>query len=120
MGYGLLAIFMQLIMYIIESYLMFAASAIAGNTIIRSLFAAACPLFDRQMFNTLHINWGMTLLACLALVLIPVPLAFMKYGERLRRKSQWAPTFGPPVVAAVRVESEDEAEGGKDEEKAGP
>ena len=97
---------MQLIMYIIEAYLMFAASAIAGNTIIRSLFAASCPLFDRQMFNALHINWGLTLLGCLALVLIPVPLAFMKYGERLRKRSKWAPTFGPPVPAPVVEEEE--------------
>jgi MFS transporter, DHA1 family, multidrug resistance protein len=107
-GFGLLGIFMQLIMYIIESYLMFAASAIAGNTIIRSLFAAACPLFDRQMFAGMGVHWAMTLLGCIALILIPVPIAFLKYGERLRRKSKWAPTFGPP--APVMRSEEGDAE----------
>lgn len=48
------------------------------------------------MFNGMHLNWGFTLLGCLALVLTPVPLAFIKYGPAIRKKSKWAPTFGPP------------------------
>jgi hypothetical protein len=41
--------------YIIDSYLMFAASAIAGNTMLRSLCGFAFPMFATQMFNgTLH------------------------------------------------------------------
>ncbi|KIX92435.1 uncharacterized protein Z520_11910 [Fonsecaea multimorphosa CBS 102226] len=98
-GFGLLSIFMQLVMYIIDAYLMFAASALAGNTIIRSLFAAACPLFDRQMFENMKIQWGFTLLGCVAAVLVPVPLLLHLYGPKLRQKSKWAPTFSlPPQV----------------------
>jgi DHA1 family multidrug resistance protein-like MFS transporter len=37
--------------YIIDSYLMFAASAIAGNTMLRSLCGFAFPMFATQMFN---------------------------------------------------------------------
>ncbi|KPI35822.1 putative transporter [Cyphellophora attinorum] len=95
-GYGLLGIFMQLNMYIIESYLMFAASAIAGNTMIRSLFAAACPLFDRQMFEAMHVNWAMSLLGFVALALAPVPFLFYRYGPRIRGKSKWAPQLPVP------------------------
>jgi DHA1 family multidrug resistance protein-like MFS transporter len=37
--------------YIIDSYLMFAASAIAGNTMLRSLCGFAFPMFATQMFD---------------------------------------------------------------------
>ena len=38
-------VFLQCLNYIIDSYLMFAASAIAANTIMRSIFGAVFPLF---------------------------------------------------------------------------
>jgi len=37
--------------YVIDAYLMYAASAFAANTMIRSGVAAAFPLFTRQMFK---------------------------------------------------------------------
>jgi DHA1 family multidrug resistance protein-like MFS transporter len=37
--------------YLIESYLMFAASAIAANTMLRSLAGAGFPLFARYAFR---------------------------------------------------------------------
>jgi len=39
-GFGIYAVFLQCLNYIIDAYLMFAASAIAANTIMRSLFGA--------------------------------------------------------------------------------
>lgn len=44
-GFGIFSVFLQCLNYIIDSYLMFAASAIAANTIMRSLFGAIFPLF---------------------------------------------------------------------------
>jgi DHA1 family multidrug resistance protein-like MFS transporter len=46
-GFGILTIFLNLLNYLIESYLMFAASAIAANTMLRSLAGAGFPLFAR-------------------------------------------------------------------------
>ena len=46
-GFGILLIFLNLLNYLVESYLMFAASAIAANTLLRSLFGAVFPLFAR-------------------------------------------------------------------------
>ena len=37
--------------YVVDSYLMYAASAFAANTMIRSGVAATFPLFTRQMFK---------------------------------------------------------------------
>ncbi|MCJ1475355.1 hypothetical protein MMC13_004017 [Lambiella insularis] len=98
-GFGLLAIFLQSLNYIVDAYLMFAASAIAANTFLRSLAAAAFPLFATYMFQGLGVNWAGTLLGCVAAVLVPIPVIFLKYGARIRKKSKFAPTFpNPPGV----------------------
>lgn len=44
-GFGIFTVFIQCLNYIIDAYLMFSASAIAANTIMRSLFGAIFPLF---------------------------------------------------------------------------
>ena len=44
-------IFVQCLNYIVDSYLMFAASAVAANTIMRSTVGAIFPLFATYMFN---------------------------------------------------------------------
>jgi DHA1 family multidrug resistance protein-like MFS transporter len=94
-GFGLLTIFLQSFNYIIDAYLMFAASAIAGNTFLRSLAGAGFPLFATQMFDALGVNWTGTLLGCVAAVLVPIPVLFYVFGARIRAKSAYAPSFNP-------------------------
>lgn len=89
-GYGLLSIFLPSMNYIIDSYLMFAASAIAGNTFLRSSFGAAFPLFATAMFHNLGINWAGTVLGCIAVALVPIPFLFARYGEKIRQRSKFA------------------------------
>ncbi|KAK9239871.1 major facilitator superfamily domain-containing protein [Lipomyces kononenkoae] len=91
-GCGIILIFLTSLTYIIESYLMFAASAMAANTMMRSFFAAGFPLFANQLFHNLHVQWAGTLLGCVAIVLLPVPVFFYLYGQRLRKISKYAPT----------------------------
>ncbi|PBP21286.1 MFS multidrug transporter-like protein [Diplocarpon rosae] len=91
-GFGLLAIFLQSLNYLVDAYLMFAASAIAANTFLRSLAGAGFPLFSQYMFSALGVNWTGTLLGCVALALVPIPVIFYKYGEKIRRRSAFAPT----------------------------
>ncbi|KAK8025571.1 MFS general substrate transporter [Apiospora arundinis] len=91
-GYGLMAIFLQALNYLVDAYLMFAASAIAGNTFLRSLCGAGFPLFASYMFNGMGINWAATLLGCVATALVPIPVIFYLYGHKIRAKSRFAPT----------------------------
>ncbi|KAF2120475.1 major facilitator superfamily [Lophiotrema nucula] len=91
-GFGLLSIFLQALNYLVDAYLMFAASAIAANTFLRSLCGAAFPLFAQQMFQGMGINYAATLLGCIAAVLVPVPVWFYLRGAKLREKSKFAPT----------------------------
>ena len=104
-----MSIFLQSLNYLVDAYLMFAASAIAGNTFLRSLCGAGFPLFARQMFDGMGIQWASTLLGCIALVLAPIPFIFYKYGAKIRAKSAYAPTF-PPQNAETSGEDEEKPE----------
>ncbi|EEB99472.1 hypothetical protein MPER_00844 [Moniliophthora perniciosa FA553] len=95
---------LSLFNYIIDTYLMFAASALAANTVVRSLFGAAFPLvghsaklmgtqlFARQMYAALGPRWASSLLGFIALAMTPIPFIFIKFGSRLREKSKYAPS----------------------------
>lgn len=89
-GMGLILLFLPSLNYIIDCYLFFAASALAGNTFLRSAFGAAFPLFAKQMFTNMGIQWASTLLGCLSLIMVPVPFLFYKYGKTIRAKSKFA------------------------------
>lgn len=82
-GFGLLGIFLPAVNYIVDSYLFFAASALAGNTFLRSSFGAAFPLFASFMFHNMGTNWAGLLLGLFGLCLSPVPFLFMKFGKRI-------------------------------------
>ncbi|KAH7929150.1 MFS general substrate transporter [Leucogyrophana mollusca] len=83
--------FISFFSYVIDTYLMYSASALAGHTVIRSIFAIAFPLFTVQMFTKMGSNWAATLLGLIGLVLTPSPFLFFKYGARIRAKSRFAP-----------------------------
>lgn len=90
-GFGIFTVFLQLLNYIVDAYLMFAASAIAGNTFLRSLCGCVFPLFASYMFNGIGINWSMTILGCVATLAIPMPVCFLLFGKKIRSKSKMAP-----------------------------
>lgn len=71
---------------------MYAASAIAGNTVCRSALAAVAPLWTEQMFSALGVGGAGSLIGGVACLLAPIPFLFYKYGKRIRQRSQFAPT----------------------------
>jgi len=91
--------------YLVDTYLLYAASALAGHTIIRSATGAAFPLFTTQMFVNLGINWAATLLGGIALLLAPMPFLFYKYGSRVRSKSSFAPCTDLKVAEFLKAEA---------------
>ncbi|KAJ8114980.1 hypothetical protein OPT61_g3267 [Boeremia exigua] len=86
-GFGLLCIFLPCFNYLVDAYLPLAASAVAANIMLRSAFATGFPLFSTQMFENLGVQWAGTLLGCLAVVMIPIPVIFRAYGPMLRGHS---------------------------------
>lgn len=89
-GFGIFAIFLPSINYIVDSYLIYAASALAANTFIRSIFGAVFPLFGSYMFHGMNTKWAGVLLGLFGFAMAPVPLLFQKYGKRIRSKSKYA------------------------------
>lgn len=107
-GFGLMSIFLQALNYLVDAYLFFAASAIAGNTFMRSLCGAGFPLFATYMFNGMGIQWASTLLGCVAVALAPIPVVFYIYGAKIRAKSKIAPSFPAPMQrTATNTEATD-------------
>lgn len=92
LGCGVCWIFLSLLNYIIDAYMVVAASALASNTVIRSLFGAVFPLFANQMYNKLGAQWASSLLGFVALAMAPIPFVLSRYGPLLRVKSKYAPT----------------------------
>ncbi|KAK3616208.1 hypothetical protein LTR56_026100, partial [Elasticomyces elasticus] len=75
-GFGIMSIFLQCLNYLIDAYLMFAASAIAANTFLRSLCGAIFPLFATYMIDGMGVQWAGTFLGLLGFCLVPLPVIF--------------------------------------------
>ncbi|KAK1751931.1 major facilitator superfamily domain-containing protein [Echria macrotheca] len=87
---GLVLVFLALLTYLIDSYTVFAASVLAANSVLRSLFGAAFPLFTTYMYEDLGLHWASTIPAFLALACVPFPLLFYVYGARIRARCRYA------------------------------
>lgn len=93
-GAGIMLIFTNGIVFIIDIYLQSSASALAANTFVRSLAAAGLPLAAPTMFRNLGIGWACSVLGFMCVALVPAPFLFYKYGEALRKRSKFAPSPG--------------------------
>ena len=87
-GLGTLAVFMPVQSYLIDAFTVWAASAAAANTILRSLAGAFVPLAGPALYRALRQGWGWgnSLLAFLALAFTPLSWVCFRYGERIRRR----------------------------------
>ncbi|KAF2769418.1 MFS general substrate transporter [Teratosphaeria nubilosa] len=86
-GAGNCAVFIYATNYLVDSYDVYAASALAGNALLRSVMGAVMPLAGEAMYTSLGPRWAGTLLALLEAVFIPVPFLFYRYGSKIRSKS---------------------------------
>jgi hypothetical protein len=89
-GFGMVLVFLSIMNYLIDSYLIYAASVLAANSVLRSLFGAAFPLFTSYMYADLGIHWASSIPAFLALACVPFPFLFYKYGAAIRERCKFA------------------------------
>lgn len=90
MGFGFFTIFQAALNYLVDTFQTTAASAIAANTFLRSMFAGAFPLFTNAMFHNLGVPWAASVLGFIALALIPIPYLFYTYGKGIRARGKWS------------------------------
>lgn len=70
------------------AYSIYAASALAGNAVFRSIVGGTLPLAGPKMYETLSPQWAGTLLGLLEVICIPIPFVFWRYGGKIRAKSR--------------------------------
>ncbi|KAI1761213.1 major facilitator superfamily protein [Hypoxylon sp. FL1150] len=89
-GIGFLLIFMALINYLADAYGIFAASAIAASSGVRSILGAVLPLATNAMYGKLGVHWATSLLGFLSLLMALIPFAFIRFGRHLRENSKFS------------------------------
>lgn len=92
-GLGQILLFLSILNYLADCYLQYAASALAANSLLRSVLGAVFPLWAPYMYRGLGTQWATSVLAFLAVLMIPIPFAFYKYGPKIREKSKWTQTL---------------------------
>ncbi|KIO23183.1 hypothetical protein M407DRAFT_215295 [Tulasnella calospora MUT 4182] len=87
-GAGMMICFLAIQVYLVDSFI-YAASAAAAATTLRSLFGFSFPLFADKTFTTLGIGGGYSLIAGLSVILgWPFPIYIYLRGEKLRARSK--------------------------------
>ncbi|KAJ8585549.1 MFS general substrate transporter [Rhizopogon salebrosus TDB-379] len=90
-GAGMILSFQCIQTYIVDTFTLHAASALAAAACLRSLAGFGFPLFAPAMYGALGFGKGDTILAVVAIVIgCPAPWIFWHYGERIRNSSQYA------------------------------
>lgn len=74
--------------YIVDAFGIHAVSASAAMLAFRNATAAILPLLGSPLFDKLGEGWGGAVLGFIALALVPVPVLYVRYGERLRKQSK--------------------------------
>ncbi|KAF7115863.1 hypothetical protein CNMCM5793_003606 [Aspergillus hiratsukae] len=112
-GFGMVLVFLGIMNYLIDAYTIFAASVLAANSVLRSIFGAAFPLFTRYMYEDLGIHWASSIPAFLALACVPFPFLFYKYGATIRKRCEYAAksdAFMRKIAQQMQQAPEPEAE----------
>lgn len=78
-------------LYLVNTYTVFEASAIASNSAVRSICAALVPLGADPMYNRLGYGWGNSVLAFFSLGFVPIAVSLIIFGERLRANPRFQP-----------------------------
>ncbi|KAF9891453.1 hypothetical protein FE257_003919 [Aspergillus nanangensis] len=89
-GFGVVLVYLGVMSYLVDAYTMYAASVLAANTVLRSLFGATFPLFTTYMYDSLGIHWASSVPAFIALACMPFPFLFYRYGKEIRKRCKYA------------------------------
>ena len=90
LGFGNVMLFLSVSNYLIDTYTIYAASVLAANAVLRSLFGAAFPLFTTYMYQNLGIHWASSVPAFLALGCAPLPFLFYRFGAAIRSRCKYS------------------------------
>jgi multidrug resistance protein len=119
-GFGMVLVFLSGMNYLIDSYTIYAASVLAANSVLRSLFGTAFPLFTNQMYTRLGIHWASSIPAFLALACLPAPFVFYKYGAAIRMKCKYSAQAHEALMRMKNAEEETSRDGNSSNDEKEP
>lgn len=89
-GFGFFLVFVTCYEYLMDSYAIYAASALASASCIRYLIAGVMMPVSLPLYSNLGVEWTLTMLGGLSALMVPVPYVLYKWGHVIRRKSKHA------------------------------
>ncbi|KAJ5769321.1 hypothetical protein N7520_003880 [Penicillium odoratum] len=89
-GLGTICVFISSYMYVIDSYDIYAASALGFMTVSRYCAAGGMTVVGMPFYKNMGVHWTLTILGCISAVMVPVPYVFYKFGPIIRRWSKYA------------------------------
>jgi MFS family permease len=87
-GFSVQGIFISTYQYLIDTYELFAASALVSATFFRYIAAGAMVVVSIPMYSNLGVHLSLTLLGCISALMTPVPFVFYKYGHLIRQRNR--------------------------------
>ncbi len=90
LGYGLISIFMTAYMYVIDSYEIYAASALTFVTFTRYMVAGGMTVVGVPFYQNMGPHWALTILGSISVLMTPIPYVLYKFGHKIRLRSKYA------------------------------
>ncbi|KAJ5572998.1 hypothetical protein N7450_009982 [Penicillium hetheringtonii] len=91
-GFGTICVFISSYMYVIDTYDIYAASALGFMTVSRYCAAGGMSIVGIPFYQNMGVHWTLTILGCISAIMVPVPYVFYRYGPVIRRWSRYAVT----------------------------
>ncbi|KAL4887530.1 major facilitator superfamily domain-containing protein [Aspergillus karnatakaensis] len=89
-GFGTITVFISSYMYVIDSYDTYAASALGFMTVSRYCAAGGMTVAGIPFYSNMGVHYTLTILACISVVMTPLPYVFWKFGHVIRGWSKFA------------------------------
>ncbi|EHA22621.1 hypothetical protein ASPNIDRAFT_174815, partial [Aspergillus niger ATCC 1015] len=89
-GFGSICIFISSYMYIIDTYEVYAASALGFMTSSRYCVAGGMTVVGVPFYHNMGVHWTLTILGIISAILTPVPYILWKFGPVVRGWSRYA------------------------------
>ncbi|KAI1783606.1 MFS general substrate transporter [Ganoderma leucocontextum] len=86
------------------TYTIYASSSGACNTFARCMIGSFFPIVAHSITDNLGTDWGVSVFGFISLLLIPIPIAFLRWGPTLRARSAMAKEAGA-IVAKMRAQA---------------
>ncbi|KAI0746932.1 hypothetical protein C8Q80DRAFT_1178384 [Daedaleopsis nitida] len=88
LGLSVQWIMQAMVNYVIDIFQDVVASALSWHTVLTYTFVTAFSVYSDHILRTLSTQLMSTLMACVAVAVVPVPILLTRYGPALRAKSR--------------------------------